>query len=189
MASEKSCAYRGLMALVAASEDGIHGRIRAQKVAYIAGLLGASDFSTMKFQYHSFGPYSRQMSDCLQFLVAAGFVTEEQKPFKGEQIKYIYRLTEQGRAWIAQNTPDDFDLLQRIVTISTNADVSALELAATAEFLQHVDKINDRLVAFHAAIERRPQCNGFMDEAIGLLSSLGLDQSRTESGFAKNTQD
>ena len=172
MLREMESTYRGLLALVAAAHDGIHGRTRAQKLAYLAGLMGASDFYRLKFQYHYYGPFSRQISDCLQSLVCSGLVEETPECVNEDRNRYIYCLTEDGRAWIDENKPEDFDKLEHIVSRLGNASITALELAATARFFQQKSKEIDEEYAFEEAIKRNPDCRKFHGEARQLLSSL-----------------
>ena len=172
MQREMESTYRGMLALVAASHDGIFGRTRAQKLAYLAGLMGASDFSRLKFEYHYYGPFSRQISDCLQSLVGGGLVEESSECVNEDQTRYIYSLTEDGKAWIDENKPEDFEKLERIVSKLVNASITALELAATARFFQRKGNVIDEEGAFEKAIKRNPDSRKFHVEARQLLGSL-----------------
>ena len=165
MSSEIEGAYRGILALLAASEEGIRGRARAQKFAYLAGFMGAADFSRVKFKHYGYGPYSRRISDCLHWLVVAGLVEEIQEKLEDDLTQYTYCLTEDGKSWIEQNKPKEFAILKQIVSKLADADISALELAATARFLQQKEKTDDVESAFQEAINRNPDREKFKAKA------------------------
>lgn len=172
MSSGVEGVHRGLLALLAASQEGIRGRTRAQKFAYFAGLMGASDFSKAKFKHHDFGPYSRQVSDCLRWLVVSGLVREDRENLEENKALYTYLLTEDGESWIENNKPEEFEMLRRISSTLIDADIATLELAATAQFLQQKSKSKDVEGALEMAISRRPSHEKVRAKAKQLLESL-----------------
>ena len=180
MAGAGESAYRGVIALVAASEAGMRGRKRTQKAAYFAGVLGATDFSGVKFQYQTFGPYSRQISECLQYLVAAGFVMEKEDYREDGETQYVYELTPEGRAWVQENSLVDFELLQRIVGVSQETNETALELAARAEFFHLRGGQGCEMDVKGVAALGGLEWDGFVKEATGVLEALGLKQAQGE---------
>lgn len=181
MPKEIGNTYRGIMALMHASEDGIHGRVRLQKLAYFAGLAGALDFTGVKFQHQQFGPYSRRISDCLQWLVAAGMVKESSGSGDDTQARYTYTLTDEGKAWMSENESEDFSKLERIAYIFANADIRAVELAAVTRLLQQKSPEDDEGEAFELAIKRDPQWEAVKVEAKKLLDTFITERGKQVS--------
>ena len=66
----------GLMQLVGANGGNLESRIVLQKQAYVLGHEGFSHFPVGSFTYHHFGPFSRELSDCLQFAKSSGLLSE-----------------------------------------------------------------------------------------------------------------
>lgn len=178
MAGTEENVYRGVIALVAASEAGMRGRKRTQKAAYFAGVLRATDFSGVRFQYQAFGPYSRQISECLQYLVAAGFVMERENYKEDGEVQYIYDLTPEGRAWVQENSPVDFELLQHIVGVSQETNEKALELAARAKFFHLRGGRGCEIDVKGVATLAGSGWDEFVKEATEVLEALGLKEGQ-----------
>lgn len=73
-----------------ASEDGLQGRKRLQKVVFL--LQGAGCPLGCRYTLHHFGPYSRDVADACDELVAAGLAEETGGPQEGS-MTYTYNLT------------------------------------------------------------------------------------------------
>lgn len=165
----------GLLSLVDAMGGQLENRIRLQKSVYLLKLLNATDFRSMSFRYHHFGPYSRSVSDTLQDAIVSGLLVERRVDYREDQSKYTYELTEDGRAWLEENTASGVD--PRIKTFAPTfkeAHWRVLELAATVLFVERDEHIRDRSHAMARALELKPACAEWRDEAEALLKKLAL---------------
>ena len=99
---EGSQTLRGLIGLIAAAGGKIDARIRVQKEAFLLAASNVGDFDHSNFVYHHYGPYSREISDALQFAVSSGLLSENRDRGAGEGVRYSYTLTEEGRQFLAE---------------------------------------------------------------------------------------
>ena len=74
-------ALAGLLQLVAASGGSVTTRIRIQKEVFLLAVKGCLNLRATNFSYHHFGPFSRQLSETLQFAVSAGLLEEKEEAF------------------------------------------------------------------------------------------------------------
>lgn len=160
---------KGLLVLVDASNGEIETRIKVQKLAYLLGLRGFPDFKSCNFFYHNYGPYSREISDTLQFATSAGLLAEEKSPL-GEGInKYSYKLTDAGRSFLRESgkSPEAFASL---INKLQGHNWRALELAATVRYLETAESFSDRKSAFEAALNLKPETKQYFKEAEDILA-------------------
>lgn len=102
------------------------GRTRLQKIAYILYATGLDD--SFDFEYKHFGPYSRDLTQAVDFAKLAGVISEESRPASWGGSYSIYT---------APATASDNALKKQLIGICNNADSVVLELAATAAFLSN----------------------------------------------------
>lgn len=96
-----------------AGESGLQGRKRLQKVVFFLQEAGCP--LDCDFTLHHFGPYSRDVADACDEMVAAGFVVEGGGPATGEKQHYTYTLT-----------PDTWKLLEK----NPDSGMASFELRA-----------------------------------------------------------
>lgn len=85
-----------------AGPEGLQGRKRLQKVVFFLQETGCS--LDCRFTLHHFGPYSRDVADRCDEIVAAGLVDEAVRPSNGV-VQYTYTLTP-DTSKLVQQTPD-----------------------------------------------------------------------------------
>ncbi len=166
---------RGVISLVDAMGGTLDHRIRLQKAAYLFQRLGVEDFRPASFKYHHYGPYSRGLSDTIQAAVSLGLLRED-KAERGESeaVSYRYVLTDEGSAWLRENATEPDEEMIRHAPLLKGASWRALELGATALFLERDERLPDRGSAMRRAIELKPACQPFLAEADRLLAELSL---------------
>ncbi len=76
----------------------IAGRKKLQKMVYILQKIGFPFHETYRFLFY--GPYSEELTMQLEELCDFGFLLEKQKETGGKR-RYCYRLTEEGRTFLA----------------------------------------------------------------------------------------
>lgn len=165
---------RGVLSLVNAMGGSLEQRIRLQKAAYLLQRLGARDFRPAYFKYHHYGPYSRGLSDAIQAAVASGLLREARTEYADtDAVSYTYVLTDEGRAWVRENEDEPEPQVKQHARTLKDARWRALELAATALFLQR-DEGLPRDAAMVRAIELKPPCEPYRAEAEQILATLQL---------------
>ena len=160
-------------AIVAAAPGGeLIGRVRLQKTAYLLERLGFK--AALRFEYHHYGPYSRELDNATGDAKAFGMIEEklEHRSSDGalfsrfqlasgvEPKAEIYRAL--GRARVGQ-----------IVADFAGTNVTVLELAATVDWLIQEENVRD----WRAEITKRKGkkvLGGRLERAVALLGTLGL---------------
>ena len=160
---------KGLLELVDASDGVIETRIKIQKLAYLLGLSGFQEFKSCKFFYHNHGPFSRELSDTLQFATSAGLLEEDRIPVSEGINKYIYKITESGRSFLQESGKASGTYLGLIKKLQVH-NWRALELAATVRYLETAESFSDREMAFDAALSLKPETKSYFDEAKAILN-------------------
>ena len=162
----------GILKLMMAHGEEIDNRIRIQKSVFLLKRAGMEEFGRLRFSYHHFGPYSHQLSDVIQDLVAANLMSEERIPYKEDQVRYHYRLTQEGSAWLTSNYGLPSSDLKQHVGLLKTAHWRALELASTALFLLDEGSADGLANAFVKALDLKPACRAFREEAEQLISAF-----------------
>lgn len=170
---------RGVIGLVKANGGNVKTRIRMQKLAYLLKRLGDPDLSNAQFTYHHYGPYSREVSDALQDAVVSGLLNERVEHFGHGSIQYSYALTEEGQAWADQTDAGGTRIHKSAMKFLVGAHWRALELGATVAYLQERERVHDRGEAFGRALELKPNCQRYREEATKILNNLSDLMSRT----------
>jgi uncharacterized protein YwgA len=162
---------RGILDLIATSGGSVDTRIRLQKMAFLAKLLGADVFGGLKFSYHHYGPYCRELSDALRDLVSFGLLSEEVSDV-AESKKYSYRVTMSGRSWL-DRVGSGSAILNTVANVSKGHNWRTLELASTIAFVERRDR-SSRENALARSLELKPKCAAFRSDALSLLNQLAL---------------
>ena len=165
-----------LLAMVRAFSGSMEGRIRIQKSAYLLKLLGAREFADLRFRYHHYGPYCRELSADLHQAVTSGGLREEEEPVRPDATRYVYKLTEDGNCWLNGFESDVESQFEREVAVLRSANLKTLELAATIAYLERDERL-DRLKASARAVELKPKCADVRQPALDLLRELGVAEA------------
>jgi uncharacterized protein YwgA len=170
---ESKSLVRALLELIAAAGGETDTRIRIQKEAFLLAAKGLGDFPIHGFDYHHFGPFSRALSNALHTTVNLGLVDEVKEDFESGIQKYKYKLTDDGKSWIQQNSPR-FEQLKSIVDRLASEHWRTLELAATAVFFEKKGTAMSRSAAVEETIKKKPETRPFEHQARQLLEDLAL---------------
>jgi uncharacterized protein YwgA len=161
-------------AILEAAGGQLVSRVRLQKIAYLLDQLGMH--TGFDYQYHHYGPYSRELDSAIADAKAFDFVAEEFGNRKSDGARYsIFRLKKHP-------TDAAFGGLRRdqatqLVSMLAATNVTVLELAATAHWLVEAEKVDD----WQGEIKRRKGAKtegGRLAEAVALLSDLHLSPDK-----------
>lgn len=157
-----------LLSLIDASGGKIEHRVRLQKEVFLLRWAGFPILPTLRFTYDAHGPYSRELSDVLHRAVVSGYLNE-----KDAGGIYVYEMTAEASALLGRWR----DVIGPVMALLNSEHWSALELAATALYLQEDERAAKPL--WERALALRPTTSSFLERARGLVDEL--------SGFrAKN---
>jgi hypothetical protein len=160
-------------AVVDAAGGRLVSRVRLQKAVYLLDRLGLS--SGFSFEYHHYGPYSRDLDTATGDARALGVVQEEIQHRAGDGASYsVFTLPEHG-----SSKSEAFGKLGRTRAVEltrkfTATHVTVLELAATVDWLWRYEGYRND---WRLEIERRKPMkvgSGRLDQAIALLKELNL---------------
>ena len=148
------------------------GRVRLQKVAYLLDRLGLN--SGFQYNYHHYGPFSRDLDNAVADAEAFGLVEEKFGRRQVDGARYsIFELTDDASRLPSKTGRLNETVLKRYLQTFVEADVTVLELAATANWLVEEEKRTD----WQEALRRRkgPKVEGGrLDRALALLRKVGL---------------
>ncbi len=159
--STREEAIDAVVAVIQAAGGELVGRTRLQKTIYlleIAGFLGEFDFRDIGRHY---GPYSEDLSQAVTVRTSSSGTSQ-----RGE------RRADWGGAYSvyrATGTPPEIPAaMKSLISLSSNANPVALELAATAAFLA-IEGYSD---PWQETIERKSDKAKFLDQAKQLYERL-----------------
>ena len=110
-----------------ADDGGLRGRKRLQKVVFF--LQDAGCPLECRFTLHHFGPYSSDVADACDEIVAAGLV-DETGPANGD-LQYTYTLKPKTRALLKETPDGAMNKFQPLGTELINKELWTLELGST----------------------------------------------------------
>lgn len=128
-----------------AGDRGLEGRKRLQKVVFFLQAAGCP--LECRYTLHHFGPYSRDVADACDELVAAGLVNETGGPVAGGAYTYKLRPETQGFLEPLPAMQSFADLGAELI----GTDLWQLELGSTV--LYHYEQIRDWEQALARACE------------------------------------
>lgn len=132
-----------------AGENGLEGRKRLQKVVYLLQEAGCP--LDCRYTLHYFGPYSRDVADRCDEMVAGGLVEESTSSQSGVT-KYTYSLKPETRASLESMRFRDLSRFEELGKRLIKEDLWLLELGSTIGLfysqLQDWDKAMDEACAF-----------------------------------------
>jgi uncharacterized protein len=174
MQSDPMRTLLGLLKLIHSSGGEVEGRVRLQKAAFLLGSKGIAYFDPKEFVYHHHGPYSRLLSDTLHQAVSFGLVEERRESFSDDMERYAYRLTDGGRKFLSDIPAGEDADISAIAAPMSRFHWRSLELAATIAFLEQHGDARNRPDAVEMAVDLKPACSKYADEAEKLLGAVGL---------------
>jgi uncharacterized protein YwgA len=160
--------------IVAAVLDAAGGRmvsrVRLQKAVYLLDRLGLN--SEFDFDYHHFGPFSRDLDNAVVDAKAFGFVDEKFEHRQSDGAAYSVFILKKGPEIDAYGDLG-LDRTREIVSEFLKTHVTVLELAATVDWLWRFEKEPD----WKGEITRRKGIKvqgGRLERAIDLLKLIDL---------------
>lgn len=163
-------------AIVDAAGGKLIGRVRFQKVVYLLDRLGLK--SGFDFDYHNYGPYSRDLDNAMADAKAFDLIEEKFDHRASDGARYSIFELKGGH----QAKPEAFGDLGReraksLVENFARQNVTVLELAATIDWLWREEKIAD----WRRELSKRKSVKvqgGRLERAVALLTELGLPPPR-----------
>jgi hypothetical protein len=167
-------------AVVDAAGGELVSRVRLQKTVYLLDQLGlASGFT---FEYHHYGPYSRDLDSATGDAKALGVVREEIRHRAGDGASYsVFVLPQPGSSKEEALGKLSRSTAAGLVHKFAGIHVTVLELAATVDWLWRYEGCLD----WRTEIARRKPMkvgNGRLERAIALLNELGLPPRAPATG-------
>lgn len=148
------------------------GRTRLQKQAYLAHCCGA-DLHDLDFIYHYYGPYSFELADGCVDAAAEGLISIEERHGRYGTPFSIFEATGmQQPTGIGKLSWKD---AKHVVESTNQVSNIALELAATAAFLQRQGIYDGRILEELKLRKSRKATAENLKEARQLLKALWLD--------------
>ena len=148
------------------------GRTRLQKQAYLVHCCGA-DLHELDFIYHYYGPYSFELADGCVDAIAEGRITMEERQGRYGTPYSVFEAT--GTQQIGGIGNLSRKEAKRVVDNTNRASSIALELAATAAFLQRQGVYDGHVMEELKLRKSRKATAENLKEAQQLLGDLGLD--------------
>ena len=157
-------------AVVAAAGGQLTGRVRLQKTVYLLDRLGLN--SGFEYDYHHYGPYSRDLDNATADAKAFNLIEEAFDHRLSDGAMYsIFRL--KGEAKKEALGDLDGDRARALVNLFAQSNVTVLELAATIDWLWRKEAYAD----WRGEITRRKGVKvqrGRLEKAVALLAEMGL---------------
>lgn len=169
--------------LVALNGGELVGRIRLQKQAYLLDRCGA-EFG-LRFTYHHYGPYSFELAGGCADAEAEQRIETEERPGRHGVPYAIFRSAEESAE------PDRLGALpagraRALLEKTQGVSEIVLELAATIVFLRdewpYYGKGKTDAVEETRARKSLKATEKRIEEAIGLIRALGLEEAALPSG-------
>ncbi|MBX3176652.1 MAG: hypothetical protein KF886_04775 [Candidatus Hydrogenedentes bacterium] len=114
-----------------AGESGVQGRKRLQKVIYFLQQAGCN--LNCAYTLHHFGPYSRDVADACDEMVAARLI-DETTSSQDWGIQYSYKLAPGTQALLDRAADQSMDPYRTLATTLISQDLWQLELGSTIHF-------------------------------------------------------
>ena len=147
--------------------------MRLQKSVYLLDQLGLG--SGFKFNYHHYGPYSRDLDNATADAKAFGLIDENLAHRESDGALYsIFRLKDVASAQTHAYGKLGAQKAEELVKTFARTNVTVLELAATIDWLWRFEAHRDD---WHNEIAKRKPVkvkNGRLQKAVELLAMLGM---------------
>ena len=120
-----------------AGDEGLQGRKRLQKVVFFLQEAGCP--LDCQFTLHHFGPYSRDVADRCDEMVAAGLINQAGGPPNG-QMHYTYALKPKAREALEQTVDAEMPRFHELGVRLIKEDLWSLELGSTILYFQDQER-------------------------------------------------
>lgn len=159
-------------AIIQAAGGRLVSRVRLQKISYLIDQVGEK--SGFEYSYYHYGPYSRDLDNAVFDAEAFGKVKESLGYRQSDGARYsIFELGEPSEVSLTERAKD-------LVPTLASANVTVLELAATAHWLVKAERVKN----WEDEIRRRKGSKtegGRLQEAKKLLIKIGLSLAVDEA--------
>ncbi len=149
-----------VLRMINVNDGSIDGRKRLHKSAYLLQKFGAEGFETIRFDFGTYGPFSREISAALHEAIITGLVEEQSGSGASEDYDFRYHLTAAGDQWLLSYQSSGDRCLRRTLKFLRKLPYNALELSSTAIFIADEVPARDNNYALEAAIKRK---SSFLD--------------------------
>jgi uncharacterized protein YwgA len=160
-----------VVAVVSAAEGHtLAGRTRLQKIVYLLDQLGLN--SGFGYDYHHYGPYSRDLDSATADAQAFGLLEEKFDHRKSDGAMYSIFTSKREPKSEAYGKLS-VERTEQLVRQFAKTNVTILELAATVDWLWRFERRKD----WDAEIRKRKSVkvqDGRLEKAVAILQSLGL---------------
>jgi uncharacterized protein YwgA len=159
-------------AVVNAAGGQLTGRVRLQKAVYLMERMGLG--SGFQFEYHHYGPFSRDLDNAVADAKAFGLIEERFERRQSDGATYsVFKLNDHKVSDPAVYGELGEDRAKEVVSIAAKTNVTVLELAATIEWLRRVECVED----WESELRKRKGVKvqgGRLDQALNFLQRLDL---------------
>jgi uncharacterized protein YwgA len=159
-------------AVVAAAGGRLIGRVRLQKAIYLLDQLGLN--SGFEYEYHHYGPYSRDLDNATADAKAFGLIEEKFDHRQSDGAMYsIFTLSQAQPPGQGAYGDLSRDQVSELVGNFASTNVTVLELAATIDWLWREEQCADWQIEIMKRKGAKTR-HGRLARAIDLLRSIGL---------------
>jgi uncharacterized protein len=159
-------------AVVAAAGGELIGRVRLQKAVYLLDKLGLN--SGFRYEYHHYGPYSRDLDNGTADAKAFGLVEERYDHRQSDGAMYsIFKLSSAAVDFESAYGSLGQQRVSNLAELFARTNVTVLELAATIDWLWREERYPD----WQGELTRRKGAkvrHGRLERAVELLRNVGL---------------
>lgn len=153
-----------------AGDRGLQGRKRLQKVVFFLQQAGCP--LGCHYTLHHFGPYSRDVADICDEMVAAGLIDESCDSQAGDRQQYAYKLTPSTSALLNQTPEPTMRSFQELGRGLIDEDIWTLELGSTILFFYRQSHDLDDAMQKACEFKKVPLQSGRSRKALQLAERL-----------------
>lgn len=174
---------KAILLTIQAADGRISGRTAIQKLVYFETV---KNITRAEYRPHYYGPYSEEVANAIQTLVALKFLKEEEVSYGIEPRPwrvFKYEMSDEGKKAVEQISSEnakEYEQIKSVVETSKNVvglDANAMSLAAKAYFVllkgKHAmtcEEIKKDAIDYGWKIPGEVS----IDKAVDLLNELGL---------------
>lgn len=159
-------------AVIAAAGGELIGKVRLQKVVYLLDQLGLA--SGFRFEYHHYGPFSRDLVNAVEDAKAFHLLEETSGQRSADLASYsIFRLVENSPTASDAFGNLSHERAEELASKLALRDATVLELAATIHWLWKFEKRSNWRIELLRRKGRKTE-GGRLDRAVALLEELTL---------------
>jgi uncharacterized protein YwgA len=159
-------------AVIDAGGGQLIGRVRLQKALYLLEQLGLG--SGMPFEYHHYGPYSRELDNAMADAKTLGLINEQFEHRQSDGAMYsIFKLCQGTAIHDEVFARLGKEKVSALVHRFSKTNVTVLELAATIDWLWRSEHIPDWRSEVKKRKGKKVQ-GGHLEKAVELLKELAL---------------